>query len=306
MRVASRMRVVAGQFSVALAILLAGGCASKDMRPIADRDEFQRQVLASDKPVLVDFYKGGGCPTCVLLHPILNQLADEYRGRVEFASFEAMTPFFQVTSQPLKDRYDIKYFPTAALFVNGQERQRWIIDYNIDSYRKVLDEAIGQQAAAVAPAQAPAALASDVAAGAQEWGDVMVLAKPLTDTDRLSRPRKTASAQSAESVAGASSAAPAMAAAPSMLASKPALEDPSDDSEFVLPLAKVRSRPDTAASNPPPASAAKEAKKGQDVLAKRDAAATPAPEDAAAPRAKAPSLLAPMSLARPRDAASAP
>jgi thiol-disulfide isomerase/thioredoxin len=143
--VAGRVEIRAGIGMVALVacvalVLTAGGCATNQMKSISDRADFQQKVLRSDKPVLVDFYKGGGCPTCVLLNPTLTQLADEYKGRVQFTSFEAMTPFFQVTSQTLKDRYDIQYFPTVVLFVNGREKQRWILDYNIDNYRNALDQ----------------------------------------------------------------------------------------------------------------------------------------------------------------------
>jgi len=120
-------------------VVVAGGCGGYSLMPIGDRADFQQQVLRSSRPVLVDFYKGGGCPTCEMVYPVLEQLQDEYRGRVFFTKFEAMTPFFQVTSQTLSERYDIKYFPTVVLFVDGLERKRFVLDYNIDDYRKALD-----------------------------------------------------------------------------------------------------------------------------------------------------------------------
>ena len=125
----------------ALFTLAAGGCGGGNVMPLADRVDFQQQVLRSPKPVLVDFYKGGGCPTCQIVYPILDQLADEYRGRVVFTKFEAMTGLFQTTST-LSEKYDIRYFPTVVLFVNGQERKRFILDYNIDNYRQALNDAM--------------------------------------------------------------------------------------------------------------------------------------------------------------------
>ena len=122
-----------------LAALAASGCASKNLVQVEDQSEFQKQVLAADRPVLVNFYKGGGCPTCLLVNPILNELAEEYQGRVSFARFEAMTPLFQVTSQPLRDAYNIAFFPTTVLFVDGKEKERWIMDYDINHYRRTLD-----------------------------------------------------------------------------------------------------------------------------------------------------------------------
>ena len=127
-----------------LTLLLAGGCATTNLMPIADEADFQRQVLEADKPVMVDFYKEGGCPTCKLLEPIMDQLADEYRGRVIFAKFAVMTPFFQTTSEAIKQRYDITYIPTAVLFVRGREVKRWALYYMFDDYRKTLDAVVGR------------------------------------------------------------------------------------------------------------------------------------------------------------------
>jgi len=118
---------------------LAGGCAGTKPTKIHDIDEFREVVLNSDKPVLVDFYKGG-CATCIPLDSVMDQLTDEYRGRAVVAKFETMTPFFGVPSPELKERYDIVFFPTAVLFVKGEVKKRWIMRYAMDGYRKVLDE----------------------------------------------------------------------------------------------------------------------------------------------------------------------
>ena len=137
-----------------LTLLLAGGCAATNILPIADEADFQRQVIEADKPVVVDFYKEGGCPPCKLLEPILDQLADEYRGRVIFAKFAVMTPFFQTTSEEIKQRYNITYIPTAVLFVNGKEKKRWALYYMFDDYRKTLDEVVGGPTPKAASAKA--------------------------------------------------------------------------------------------------------------------------------------------------------
>jgi thioredoxin 1 len=141
--------VVAG----ALLVLAVGGCASKDVRPIDDFADFQHQILTADRPVLVDFYKGA-CPTCVTVEPMLNQLADEYRGKVNFMRFELMKPYFEVTSEKIRQQYKIQYFPTQILFIRGQARYRWVLDYNLDDYRSILDQAVvlaAKQGPRVAP-----------------------------------------------------------------------------------------------------------------------------------------------------------
>jgi thioredoxin 1 len=122
--------------------VLAGGCAGPKLVPIKTHNDFEKQVLQSSKPILVEFYKGG-CPTCLALEPQMNTLADEYQDQVTIARFELMKPYFAVTSPELKKHYNISFFPTVILFINGEEVNRWVMNYDLDKYRQVLNENIG-------------------------------------------------------------------------------------------------------------------------------------------------------------------
>jgi len=132
----------ASLFAGAILALVAGGCGGGNRILIKDEADFQQQVIQAKQPVVVDFYKGG-CPTCWLLDPTLDQLADEYRGRVTFARFELMMPYFLITSDALQKKYHIGLFPTVVLIVNGEEKKRWPMNYMIDDYRKVLNGLVG-------------------------------------------------------------------------------------------------------------------------------------------------------------------
>ena len=126
----------------ALLVLVAGGCGPAKFKPVTNEAEFDEQVLKADKPVLVAFFKGG-CATCLFLDPCMDQLAEDYDGRVKFAKFELMRFWFEVTCPAIQKRHRIGLFPTVVLFVEGKEKKRWIIDYSGDAYRKVLDEIVG-------------------------------------------------------------------------------------------------------------------------------------------------------------------
>jgi thioredoxin 1 len=126
-----------------MAAVITVGC-SHNVRPIQSLEAFDEQVLLAEKPVLVEFYKGG-CPTCLALEPRLDMLADEYKGRIEFVRFELMTPVFVLTSEELQDRYTISYFPTVILFYKGEEKERWIMDYDLNSYRPALNRVLKRQ-----------------------------------------------------------------------------------------------------------------------------------------------------------------
>jgi len=138
----------------ALPVLLAGGCGGGNLIHVKDEADFQQQVIQAKKPVVVDFYKGG-CPTCWLLDPTLDQLADEYRGLVTFARFELMMPYFLITSDALQKKYHIGLFPTVVLIVGGEEKKRWPMNYVIDDYRKVLNELVGAPAPKESKAENP-------------------------------------------------------------------------------------------------------------------------------------------------------
>jgi thioredoxin 1 len=134
-----------GVISCAIHGLLSGGRAGAKLTHIKNEADFEQRILRADRPAVVVFYKGG-CPTCLLLHPSLRQLAEEYHDRVLFAAFEVMKPYFVVTAREIKRRYHIAYYPTVILFIGGEERKRWTLNYRLASYRKALDKVLAEPA----------------------------------------------------------------------------------------------------------------------------------------------------------------
>jgi thioredoxin-like negative regulator of GroEL len=127
--------------------------ANQPFLDIAGSDEFQDLIARADQPVLMVFNKTG-CPTCVLLKPQLERLAAEYRGRILFARYKHVSAWMKVTSWRILRQYGVYFVPTVILFVRGQERERWVLHYGIDSYRRALNEALGLPASATHTAEA--------------------------------------------------------------------------------------------------------------------------------------------------------
>jgi len=83
-------------------------------KPIeVDDGQFDQTVLKSPIPVLVDFW-APWCRPCTMIAPILDELAEEYSGRITFARMDV--------DQNAKTaaRYQVMSIPTLLLFKNGE------------------------------------------------------------------------------------------------------------------------------------------------------------------------------------------
>lgn len=74
---------------------------------------FEATVLSSPHPVLVDFW-APWCAPCRRIAPMVEELADEYEGRVSFAKLNTDE------SPSIAARYGIFSIPTLLVFKGGQ------------------------------------------------------------------------------------------------------------------------------------------------------------------------------------------
>ncbi len=81
--------------------------------------EFEKIVLNNSKPVLVDFY-AEWCGPCKAMEPHINQMAEEYKGKVVFAKIDTDNNPSYATN------YGIRSMPTFILFQNGEQRDVFI------------------------------------------------------------------------------------------------------------------------------------------------------------------------------------
>lgn len=78
---------------------------------------FETQVLASEKPVLVDFW-ATWCMPCRMLAPTVEEVADETEGRAVVGKVNVDE------EMELARRYRVASIPTLIVFENGAEVRR--------------------------------------------------------------------------------------------------------------------------------------------------------------------------------------
>lgn len=113
-------------------IQLSETAAAGQVRSIENWEQFQKEVLKASKPVMVDFYLTT-CPPCDRLAPRLEELAEEYAGRVEFFKVNAAVVV------KAKRHCKIYGYPTVILFQKSNEKHRWVGLREKDEFREVLD-----------------------------------------------------------------------------------------------------------------------------------------------------------------------
>lgn len=83
---------------------------------ILTKDNFQAEVLQSDKPVMVDFY-ADWCGPCIAMAPIIEELSNE-RKDVKIARLDVDA------EQDISAEYSVMSIPTFIVFKGGKEVAR--------------------------------------------------------------------------------------------------------------------------------------------------------------------------------------
>jgi thioredoxin len=97
-------------------------------------DENVKDIIASGKPVVIDFW-ATWCGPCRAMAPVIDQLAQEYEGRVEIGKYNVDE------EGELSNDYRIMSLPTILFFKDGKKTDiRLVGSQSIDNLRARVEQ----------------------------------------------------------------------------------------------------------------------------------------------------------------------
>lgn len=87
------------------------------MEVIITNENFEKEVLQSEIPCIVDFW-ATWCGPCMMLSPVIEELSNELAGKVKVCKVNVDD------NMEIADRYTIFNIPTILLIENGEVKEK--------------------------------------------------------------------------------------------------------------------------------------------------------------------------------------
>ncbi len=102
-------------------------------------ENFEREVLESDMPVLVDFW-AVWCAPCRMIAPLVDELAETYAGKIKVAKLNVDE------HGDVAFRYNVRGIPTLLLFKDGQVQEQMVGAGSRDAIVNMIDKVLATAA----------------------------------------------------------------------------------------------------------------------------------------------------------------
>ncbi len=109
------------------------------LQQIKGEQDFEREVLKEELPVIADFY-ADWCGPCRVVAPVIESLSREYAGRARFVKVNVDN------NERIASRYVVESIPTVIVFSKGQAVERVVGVSSQQAYRQRIDKALSGSA----------------------------------------------------------------------------------------------------------------------------------------------------------------
>ena len=98
-----------------------------------NKENFEQEVLKSDKTVLVDFW-ATWCGPCQMIAPVVEDIANEYQGKIKVAKVNVDD------EQELAINYGVMSIPTLIFFKNGNPVKEVVGFHSKSELEEIINE----------------------------------------------------------------------------------------------------------------------------------------------------------------------
>jgi thioredoxin 1 len=104
---------------------------------ISDAKTWETEVIQSPLPVFVDFW-AEWCGPCRMVSPVVEELAQEYEGKVNFVKVNIDTD----AVRDIVSKHNVFSIPTLTLFKNGEVVAQNVGAASKESYKTMIDNSL--------------------------------------------------------------------------------------------------------------------------------------------------------------------